>query len=333
MSQLYAFELSGEHPTLPRSEAISLLEICSSGYREICVLDRCLVVEAKNLDLVRLRSRLAMTHRVIQVMAIADPNLEAIDHEMKDVSIPRLSYRVRAKRLGNATLFSNQVEEKIGSILWKRGYRADLNNPEIDLRAVITNEKAVLGLELFEVDRSGFQARRPHLKPFFHPGALLPKLARVLVNLSRVREGGWLFDPFSGTGGFLVEAGLMGIKGIGLDVQEEIVRGAEANLTGLDCNLIVGDARKFPLRDSSINGAVSDAPYGRSALIQAKSRNELVTQCLDELYRVLIPEKRMVFVDDRPIRNLVKDAGFEVIETHEDRVHRSLTRHIFVCRR
>jgi tRNA (guanine10-N2)-dimethyltransferase len=58
-----------------------------------------------------------------------------------------------------------------------------------------------------------------------------------------------------------------------------------------------------------------------------------VSQCLEEVYRVLIPGRKMVFVDDRPIEHLIEDSGFNVLELHKERVHRSLTRHIFVCKK
>jgi len=333
MTPLYAFELSGEHPTLPLSEAQALLEICSDRYEVRHIWERCLVVEASNLNLATLKSRLGMTHRVIQVLALAKADLDSVAEAAKDISIPQLRYRMRAKRLGNSTLPSNQVEQKVGAIFWGRGYRADLNDPEVDLRAIITKDQVVLGQEMIAADRRGFRSRRPHLKPFFHPGTMGAKLARALVNLSQVPAGDWLLDPLSGTGGFLVEAGLMNIKGIGLDVQEEIVRGAKANLQGLNCQLMVGDAMNIPLRDESVEGAVSDAPYGRSALVKAGSRDELVGRCLEEVYRVLISGRKMVFVDDRPIEHLIEDSGFDVLELHKERVHRSLTRHIFVCKK
>jgi tRNA (guanine10-N2)-dimethyltransferase len=332
METRYAFELSGEHPTIPRSEACALLEVCSSGYRIIFDLDRCLVVEAQNLDHHQLGKRVAMTHRIVEVVAEADPTLEGVDDAAKDLDIPNKTYKVRAKRLGDLPLMSDEVERMVGSVLWKRGYKADLKDPEIEIRAIITKEGVFLGREVACSDRFGFRARRPHKKPFFHPGTMLPKLSRALVNLSMVREGERLLDPFSGTAGFLVEAGLLGIRGLGLDVQEGIVLGSKSNLEGLDCTLMVGDAMRLPLKDKSIEGAVSDAPYGRSALIQAGSRDELLVGSLSELRRVLVPSRRMIYVDDRPVGGSIEDAGFEILEIHEERVHRSLTRHIFVCR-
>lgn len=48
----------------------------------------------------------------------------------------------------------------------------------------------------------------------------------------------------------------------------------------------------------------------RSALIQAGSRGELLAESLAELRRVLVPGRRMVFVDDRPVGELIEEAGF-----------------------
>jgi tRNA (guanine10-N2)-dimethyltransferase len=332
METRYVLELSGEHSTIPKSEACALLEICSSEYRVVSHLERCIVVEAKNLDLSRLGRRMAMTHRVVEVAAESEPTPEAVAEAAKGLDLPLKTYRIRAKRLGDAALGSDEVERKVGSVLWRRGYKADLKSPDIEIRAMVAKERVFLGREVASADRAGFLARRPHKKPFFHPGTMLPKLSRALVNLAMVKEGERLLDPFSGTAGFLVEAGLVGIRGLGLDVQEEIVLGSKSNLEGLDCTLLVGDAARLPLKDKSIEGAVSDAPYGRSALIQAGSRDELLAGSLAELRRVLVPKRRMIYVDDRPVGGFIEDAGFEILESHAERVHRSLTRHIFVCR-
>jgi tRNA (guanine10-N2)-dimethyltransferase len=68
-------------------------------------------------------------------------------------------------------------------------------------------------------------------------------------------------------------------------------------------------------------------------LIEARSKEDLLAESLKELFRVLKHGRRMVIVADRPIDVQVMAAGFEIIQMHSDRVHRSLTRHIFVCRR
>lgn len=328
----YAFELSGEHETLPRSEALALVEIYSSGFQEICFLDQCLIVEANGLDVDAVGDRLAMTHRVIEVLAICDARHDALFEVVSRLELPQKRYLIRARRVKDAMPKADEVEREVGRFLFRRGFRADLKNPAMVLRAIITGGKIILGLEVAIPDRSSFEARRPHLKPFFHPGVLMPRMARALINLSMAHEGELLLDPFSGTGGILVEACLVGIKGVGVEVQTTLVKGAKCNLTGPGCRLICADAKRLPFKDASFDAAVLDIPYGRSARIEAGSKELLLEESLDELHRVIKPCKRMIIVADRPIDGYLKAAGFKILEKHTDRVHRSLTRCISVCR-
>lgn len=331
MAKLYAFELSGEHPTLPRSEALALLEIHSASFEVAHQLERCLVVAADQLDLNMLERRLAMTHRIVEILAICDANYESIETALRSLDLPNRRYRIRARRLGDDKLTGYDVERMVGKALYNMGYRADLENPELDFRAIVSRGKIIFGYEVARPERSGFERRRPHLKPFFYPGVLMPRIARSLVNLTMVQQGEFLLDPFCGTAGILVEAGLMGIRCAGIDVQRKLITGAKLNLVGLDADLIVGDARSLPIRDASIDAIVTDTPYGRSAVIKARSKEEMLLISFKEMYRVLRPGRIAVVVTDRPATQPLRDAGFKISETHTDRVHRSLTRYIQVC--
>ena len=161
----------------------------------------------------------------------------------------------------------------------------------------------------------------------------MPRMARALVNLTQVRAGEMLLDPFAGTCGILIEACLIGIQGVGIEVQTRLVKGALCNLHTLDCSLLLGDAKRLPLQNSSIDAAVLDTPYGRSAKILAKSKEFLLQESLSELFRVIKPDRRMVIVADSSLDALLANAGFEIIQKHTDRVHGSLTRQIFLCQR
>jgi tRNA (guanine10-N2)-dimethyltransferase len=333
MMKTYAFELSGEHETLPRSEALALVEAFSTSFFEVAFLDQCLIVQAENLDVNILGQRLAMTHRIIEVLAVCDADLASLARSVSGLDLPRRKYKVRARRIKDSMPPADAVERETGRILFQKGYHADLSNPEMLLRAVITSGKIVLGLEAARIDRSSFEARRPHLKPFFHPGVLMPRMARTLVNLAQVRAGETLLDPFAGTCGILIEACLIGIFGVGIEVQRRLTEGALCNLEDLDCSLLLGDAKHLPVQSYSIDGAVLDIPYGRSAKILAKSKESLLQESLSELYRTIKPDRRMVIVADRSIEDMLANAGFKILQKHIDRVHRSLTRQIFLCRR
>lgn len=66
-------------------------------------------------------------------------------------------------------------------------------------------------------------------------GMLPPKLARIMVNLTRVPEGGTLLDPFCGSGTILMEAGLAtkAAKIIGSDIEPRQAAATEKNLEWL----------------------------------------------------------------------------------------------------
>ena len=331
--KIYAFELSGEHESLPRNEALALAEAFSTRFSEIEFLEQCLIVEAEDLDVGVLGRRLAMTHRIIEVLAVCPADLKALAEAASCLQLPPKKYLVRARRIRDAAPPADAVEHEVGRALFQRGYRADLSHPELLLRAIITSGRIVLGVEVARTDRSSFEMRRPHLKPFFHPGVLMPRMARALVNLTQVRAGEVLLDPFAGTCGILIEACLIGVNGVGIEVQPSLVRGARCNLLGLDCSLLLGDAKRLPLHDSSIDAAVLDTPYGRSAKIMAASKELLLKESLGELFRVIRPGRRMAIVADRSIEEMIEEVGFVLLQKHTDRVHRSLTRQIFICRR
>ena len=46
---------------------------------------------------------------------------------------------------------------------------------------------------------------------------MIPQIARKLLNQHGVK-GGWLFDPYCGTGTSLVEASLFGMHSVGCDI-------------------------------------------------------------------------------------------------------------------
>jgi len=69
---LFAFELSGEHKTIPVSEVCACLETLGARYTIFLSLDGCLVIDIENdiengaeKILKSLTKRLAMTHHII----------------------------------------------------------------------------------------------------------------------------------------------------------------------------------------------------------------------------------------------------------------------------
>jgi tRNA (guanine10-N2)-dimethyltransferase len=323
-----AFELSGEHTTIPRSEVLSLF-----GNTLAYEAERVLIMDVNSYD-AAIGERLAMTHSVIAVATTCEQNLNAIYDAALHMDFPKATISVRAKRI-NSQLKSTDIERTIGRALFERGYEVNLKHPEVTVRALLTNDVCIIGKLLTSLNRGSFEERRPHLRPFFYPGVLLPRPARAAVNLTGARAGELLLDPFCGTGGILIEAGLMGVKVVGSDVQSMMVCGTQMNIGyyGLDCALLIQDARKLGLADESVDTVVTDLPYGRSSRIQAQSYAQLRSEAIAEIYRVLKKDKRAVIISYTPIENDVKEAGFSIVERHTQYVHKSLTRTIVVAKK
>jgi len=135
-----------------------------------------------------------------------------------------------------------------------------------------------------------------------------------------------------GTGGILLEAGLVGARVLGVDAQQKMVRGSRENLAdGLDGDWLVarGDARSLPVADDAVDAVVFDAPYGRQSKIEG-DLHSLVQDALAEARRVA---SRCVVVGDRPWAQPAHEAGWTTEAAFDRRVHRSLTRYVLVLRR
>ena len=312
--------LSGEHPELPAAEL-------RCAVRVEATLPQVAVGECP--DPSRL-ARLALTHRVYEYIADCPATDDAVDTMVRGASLaPAGTYAVRVKKVEGTALATQELvlERRLGGLI---AGRVSLSSPDTTYGLVCSADRCYLGRLLFEPDRRAIDARRPFSRPFFHPGVMMPRMSRTLVNLSGVELGEVLLDPFVGTGGTLIEAELLGVRPLGLDVDPLMLGGARLNLPGADVAL--ADAARLPLGAASVDAVVSDLPYGQSVQIRGDTLDRLYDDSLAEVARVLKPGRRAVIVTHRPI-DAIAARHLEVIDRFEQRVHKSLTRRILVLRR
>jgi len=313
---------------------------------------------------------LAFTHRASRLLGRTDPDVDGARTLLEAAGVDRTgSVAVRAVDVRATTGVDTQaVERELGSVLVERGLTVDLDDPDHELRVLFAGRPGaentahdfgretlpgspldrsdavavdapdggvcLLGWLAAESDRD-FGERAPTDRPFFQPGSMDPMLARALANVAGAREGATVLDPMCGTGGILIEAGLVGAHVVGSDAQAKMARGTRANLRdalGAEgaFDAVRGDARRLPLADDAADAAVFDAPYGRQSKIEADSLERLVGDALGEIRRIA---PQAVVVGDREWTETAVDAGWAVESTFVRRVHRSLDRHVAVLER
>ncbi len=96
--------------------------------------------------------------------------------------------------------------------------------------------------------------------------AISPRLAKILINLSELKKGETLLDPFCGIGVVLQEALLQKIKVVGVDVDKSAIAGARENLKFFgfeqkDYKLIKGDSSEIRLNEK-ISGIATEPDLG-----------------------------------------------------------------------
>lgn len=296
----YFYLLAGENLELAEAELQGFLKTRNIDNSN---RDGRLVHTEKHPDQLR---RLGMTHEVIREI---DP----------EKFRPNGSYAVRAENLTENEFNKEEIESDIGERISGLTNEVDLENPDKVVKVYNTVEGIVIGEVVEDINRGLFKERSNEKRPFSSPISMDPILARVLVNLSEVSAGESVLDPFCGTGGVLIEAGLCGILPKGLDIQEKMVSGARKNLENygiLNHDIKQGDISEVDDIFDGYDVIITDLPYGKAS----QEENEAVDKFLE-----LIEDfdgKTVFMYNEDSLEDY--EADFEVY------IHKSLTRYIFV---
>lgn len=333
------FYVSGEHETLPRAEVRAILEAEGFPYRNVAVFPRLLCLESDVNCLPTVASRSVFTKSCGLVVLKCEARKEVILSAAERVGCSSFieagqTFSVKIERTMRSGTDVKELESAIGRIILRQhqGVKVKLTNPDVVFFGLLSPDIFILGKRVCESSRV-FLKRKLSSQPFFHPSSMLPRLARGMVNLARLRAGSLVLDPFCGTGSILVEAGLVGCRILGSEISPEMVRGTLRNLRhfNLPCEgLVVSDARRLPF--SRVDGIVTDPPYGRGASTHGASARGIVSDFLAEALDVL-PRGGCVsiaFPDDLGIREISESLGYIGVERHLVREHKSLTREISV---
>lgn len=335
------FELSQEHSEMAKSEVLACLEAEAETYKLIeddpQNILRIEVPPGSPKEFIeKLPQRVALCHS-ITLELFSDQDLSGVLSFVENLALnPTDTFCVTAKRLGNAKskVKLPELEKKVGKILAQQN-QVDLESPDLELK-ILVSDTFYAGLTIANIDRPSFESRKPQNRPFVSPVSLHPKFARALVNLSRLKAGDILLDPFCGTGGIMIEAGLIGIEIIGCDLDENMVNGCKENLkwAGLSNYSLyqsdIGELERVYKKATKLDAIVTEPPYGRAATTGGETLEQLYERGFQSFKNILPRNKFLIISVPKMEFVELGKKYFQLQDLFTMRIHKSLDKHFCV---
>jgi tRNA (guanine10-N2)-dimethyltransferase len=335
---------SQEHPELPLAELNAVME-CEDMDAEVdCITEGLVIlrdIAQENMENYYqiLTRRLGYTHEVHEFIAKTD--IDNLSEGIAGIDWSHYidqTFAVRVKRI-RTEIDTVDAERKIGTLILENceGIKVNLSKPKSLIRVVAHKNDLYISIERIKLDKKHFEDCKPHKRPFFYPGSMNPKLARCMVNLSRIKAGQLLLDPFCGTGGILIEAGLIGCKLVGCDIYWKMKKGTAINLDyyGItDYRTFHLDVRELKMYEK-VDSVVTDPPYGISTTTGDVDDEGIFMEFFKVIYDNMKDDAYLCmasphYIDLTP---MVDELGFVIVEQYRIRMHKSLTRIISVIRK
>jgi len=335
------FFILGQNPTLSSVEIISLL---SDKTTLFAASPDAIILEAtQELDIGQLMARLGGTVKVGQIFDVSP------DMEPKDIAenIPRVpgkksyfgfsfykidnqittkEFQNKCRKIKNLAMPIKDLLAEVGTAArWVTSKEPNLSSVVVKKNKLLTEagaeivflidkEKIYLGktLAVQEFENLSF---RDYGRPArsMRVGLMPPKLAKVMINLTRVEKNAKILDPFCGFATILEEAMLWGYENLtGTDINAETLAGAKKNLEWLvkiynlkpkTYNLIESDVRRLSEKFSprSVDAIITE-PYLGPPLHgnESPERIQQIIKELSDLYLAAFREfKKILKLDGK----------------------------------
>ncbi len=271
-----------------------------------------------------------LDHFVIASSEYADFERLAFVQEVHEflaspLSLPNDSYKILFSKGQSLEQKKQACKEIFGAI---RKPVVDVNNPAVKYGCIVHKDKRWMTRLLYENSKA-FLGRGAHTRPRLHPSAMQPQFVRFMLNCAgRVDT---IYDPFCGSGGFLIEGMHCHLQMHGLDIDPDMINRAKENILHEQESyadlpvptLGIADATKKSFRAAAV---VCDPPYG-------KNTKHISTQLyVDFLAHMKSCTKRVVisFPTKAGMHSHILSSGWKIRGHVSYYVHASLSREIFV---
>ena len=312
-----AFLLSKQNIPLAVKEVIALTDA-----KEYEIVDNLLILNSGFNDY----ERLAYTKRVYQLLFITFKKTLKKDFERFNwQSIYNKNFCIRV-------INSKESEKELAGYVWNslKNPKVNLENPETEIHLIKKKSKFFCCKLIKEIKGGEFEERMPHKRPAMHPSSLHPRLARAVINLTGIKRGAVL-DPFCGTGGILIEAGLIGLKPIGYDIDKAMIKRAEANLKHYKLKNYLLELRDSTLLNKKVDYIVTDLPYGRNT--SPKNLLRTYEDFLKALDNILVKKAVVIFPDFINYKRIIGKTNLKIENEFTYYIHKSLSKKIVLIKK
>lgn len=261
----YAF-LLGTHPTLSLAELMSFLDNQKIPHEGMVLFDSIVVIDIKKTpeEIAKLQGELGgiiktfiiikkFSGKIFEIEKILTPEVllkqffaqknKKINFGISVYSDPDPSYA----ELNWLTNFAHNIKRRLKdeySIRYVEDRGWHLSSVQVERNRLIDTGAEValirnghdfyLGKTLTVQDYKSYSQRdwdKP--SPDAKSGMLPPKLAQMMINLTRDKKTKTIYDPFCGSGIVLQEAMMLGLKVYGSDISSEAIKNTISNLEWL----------------------------------------------------------------------------------------------------
>lgn len=226
--------------------------------------------------------------------------------------------------------FTYLKEKEVADFIYKKlkNPLVDLKNPSTSFEIFLVKNSCFAGKLIYE-NTENYMSRRAHLRPEPHPTSMHPKLARALINLTGIKKG-ILYDVFCGSGGILIESGLMKISCMGYDTDKVMLQRAKKNLQHYKIKNFKLKKQDATLIKHKIKYLTSDLPYSRGT--KKTNLQELYTKFFNNLQKVLIDKAVIMMPHFVNYKKILKKTKLKILKEFSIYVHKGLTRKIVVLK-
>ncbi|MBU4351680.1 MAG: hypothetical protein KJ939_01195 [Nanoarchaeota archaeon] len=176
-------------------------------------------------------------------------NLEDIKKQVKEIDFKfKGTFKVKCARKGNHKFNSQEVAMSIGKVIFDKGFKVDVKNPEFNVLVDIIDNICIVGID---VSNASLCKRDYRIKT--NKQSINACVAYAMLRLANWDKKEVLLDPFCKDGVIVIEAALFGLKIPRGHLSEDF-----SKIKREDLQIFAFDALMPNVRSTEINAKLAD---------------------------------------------------------------------------